>query len=51
MNITIALDVFRRIPTIGIHIDLDPGVALATAPAIDGWVKRISRRWVRHMAS
>lgn len=51
MNITIALDIFRRVPTIGIRIDLDPGTAIAAAPAIDGWVKRISRRWVGSMTS
>lgn len=51
MNITVALDIFRRVPTVSIRIDLDPGPAIAAAPAIDGWVKRVSRRWVRHMAS
>lgn len=51
MNITIALDIFRRVPTIGIRVDFDPGAAIAAAPVVDGLVKRVSRRWVRHMAS
>lgn len=51
MNITIALDLFRRVPTIGIHVELDPAAAITAAPAIDSWVKRISRRWVGSMTS
>lgn len=51
MNITISLDIFRRVPTIGIRIDLDPGAAAAPTPAIEGWIKRISRGWVRQMTA
>jgi hypothetical protein len=52
MNITLSLNVFGwRIGAFDIRVDQDPSAVVAGQPALDGYVKRISRRWVKHMAS
>lgn len=53
MNITISLDIFCRVPTIGIRIDLDADESVIglQRPFVDGAVKRLSRWWTKRMAS
>jgi hypothetical protein len=51
MTVAFNLTVFGwHISTFNIRIDIDPGIT-TPEPAVDRMVKRISRRWVRSMAS
>jgi hypothetical protein len=52
MNIGFKLAVFGfTLGTFDVRIDIDKAAASAINPVVDGYVKRVSRRWVRHMAS
>lgn len=52
MNISFVFALFGwRIGTFNIDITVKPDQVSAVEPLVDRGVKRISRRWVRHMAS
>ena len=51
MSIVFGLTLFGwHIGKFDVRIDLDESRAM-TQPVVDGAVKRITRRWVRHMAA
>lgn len=52
MNLSFALTLLGwRLGTFDVRLDVDQNSAVAAHPAVDSAVKRISRSWVRRMAS